>query len=681
MSITIKSVFRATLALALLLLVLAALAFAWLRYEFSRVLIDDPLAWWQQVAVSALQLQYPEPAPCRQQYPQRRAWFGATHVHTAASYDATAFGTTTTPDRAYAFARGEPLPLRLWTDSPGDEAPLQTISEPLDFMAVTDHAGGLGEVRLCYLPGSEAYTTLACRLYRGDLRLPVEDGMQPIMRLASMAIFGKERSSRICGDDGSGCLEQAQAGWQENQRVTERWQDRSADCTFTTLHGYEYTLAEASSNLHRNVLFRSAVVPQAALSAKDAQQPAQLWQALKDRCIDGHPGCDVLAIPHNSNWSSGRMWNPYSNRDLPLEQKQALASLRAELEPLAEILQVKGDSECRNGIASVFGPADEFCDFEKLRPAAEQIDDCGEEIGSGGMLLSGCTSRYSFVRYALSAGLKERESLGVNPFEFGIIAATDTHNGTPNANSEANFLGAHGIDRDPLERMQGTTEVPGGIGKGSPVRYNPGGVAGVYATENSREALFDAMRRRETFGTSGPRITPRLFAGWGMEAVQCESSDLLANAYQQGVPMGTVLPPGPGDAPVFLASASGDPGAGLLQRLQIVKGWIDGDGQTRQQVYHAAGDKVGLASVDPGSCQVSGPGFRQLCARWQDPDFNPGQSAVYYLRVLENPSCRWHHHDCLRLPEDQRPDSCSDPELPWQIQERAWTSPIWYYPQ
>lgn len=682
MPLTIKSIVRVILATVGLLVVLAVIAFFWLRYEYSRAEITDPMSRWRQVPVAELKQEYPEPQPCRQQYPERRAWFGATHVHTAVSYDASAFGTTTTPAMAYAFARGEPIPLRLWEDRADEDVPVQVISAPLDFMAVTDHAGDLGENRLCHSVDSEAYNTLPCRLYRGDLRLPVDDDMQPIMRLASMAMFGKERSRRVCGPDGSRCLQQAQAVWQENQQATEDWLDRSADCRFTTLHGYEYTLANESSNLHRNVLFRSSVVPQAALSAKEARQPELLWRALKDKCIDGHPDCDVLAIPHNSNWSSGRMWQPHSSSKLPHRQKRALAELRAELEPLAEILQVKGDSECRNGIASVYGPADEFCDFEKLRPAAEKIEDCGEAIGSGGMLLSGCTSRYNFVRYALTAGLAERDRLGVNPFEMGIIAATDSHNGTPAANSEANFLGAHGIDRDPIRRMEGTTEVPGGIGKGSPVRYNPGGVAGVYATENSRAALFDAMKRRETFGTSGPRIAPRLFAGWDMDRVRCDSTDMLAEAYQRGVPMGGVLHPSQGSAsPVFFATASQDSNGGLLQRLQIVKGWIDQEGRTRQQVHDIAGDSQGLASVDPQTCNVSGPGFAQLCTRWQDPDFDPGQSAVYYLRVLENPSCRWHHHDCLRLPEDQRPASCSDPELPWKIHERAWTSPIWYYPK
>lgn len=379
------------------------------------------------------------------------------------------------------------------------------------------------------------------------------------------------------------------------------------------------------------------------------------------------------------------MWYPYSNRDIPLQEQQQLASLRARLEPLAEIMQVKGDSECRNGIASVMGAADEFCDFEKLRPASAQIPDCGEDTGSGGMLLKGCVSRYSYVRYALTAGLSEERKLGVNPFRLGIVAATDTHIGAPSAGMEKGYPGSHGNDRDIRDRLLGKIEVPGEIATGSPVRYNPGGIAGVYAPENSRNALFEAMQRRETFGTSGPRITPRFFAGWNIDPGVCQSRSYLADAYRDGVPMGSDLPPAPPGAqhgPVFIASASRDPrdGGNLLQRIQIIKGWIDGQGHTHQAVFDIAGAPENGASVDPQTCTVSGSGFAQLCASWQDPDFDPQVAAVYYTRVLENPGCRWSHFDCLTLPQEQRPASCSDPGLPWQIQERAWTSPIWYRP-
>ncbi|MEM9254621.1 MAG: DUF3604 domain-containing protein [Pseudomonadota bacterium] len=668
--------------LLLLLLVLLGLFF-WVRYEFARSeRPDNELERWMDVTVESLADRALVKTPCLQQYPNKRAWFGGLHVHTRASYDATSFGSLTTANDAYRFAQGAPVTLALRGDPPDYIPPTVQISSPMDFMAVTDHASALGETRLCWQPDSEGYATLPCRLYRGEVQLPVEERLQPLMRLVTFAIFGKHRSARVCGPDGALCRAEAVVAWRENQLSAEAHLDRSEHCQFTTFHAYEYTLAEDSSNLHRNVFFKSSTIPQAPMSATDAPRADLLWQWLDEVCISGNEQCDAIAIPHNSNWSSGRMWFPPSNLDLPEDERVRLGKLRARIEPLAEIMQVKGDSECRNGIPSVLGAADEFCDFEKLRLPSEQIPDCGEQVGSGGMMLSGCVSRYSYVRYALTAGLAERAKLGFNPFQFGIIAATDTHNGTPTPGIEKGSLGSHGSDRDVQNRLLGQVDVPGDIARGSPVRYNPGGIAGVYAHENSRNALFEAMRRRETFGTSGPRIQPRLFAGTTLDASLCATPDMLSKAYAQGVPMGGELTGRLRQSPVFLVSASADPNsvAGALQRIQIIKGWIDRQGQTHQAVYEVAGDPDNGASVDPNSCEVSGTGFQQLCSVWQDPDFASDVAAVYYARVLENPSCRWSHYDCLSLPEDERPDSCSDPELPWQIQERAWTSPIWYLP-
>jgi hypothetical protein len=666
----------------LALVLVAGTVGLWLRFEFARVQADPNRIW--KTPVATLSEQPRVSNNCAQQYPQKRAWFGALHVHTAASYDATAFGVTNSVDDAYGFGRGQAVSLGLRGDSPDLEAASLRISSPLDFMAVTDHAEGLGENQLCYTPDSKAYDKLVCRLFRGDVRLPVDELLQPMVRLATLAIFGQDRSKRVCGEDGSLCREQAAQVWQKNQISTEAWMDHSSACEFTTLHGYEYTLAREASNLHRNVIFKSDTVPQTVLSAKEAQTPEALWKWLDKNCIAGSEQCDVLVIPHNSNWSSGRMWFPYSATELPAAEQLELSRLRARLEPLAEILQVKGDSECRNGIPSVHGAADEFCDFEKLRPASEIIADCGETMGSGGMMLSGCASRYSYIRYALTAGLSEYQKLGVNPFKFGIVAATDTHNGAPAPGLEKGHLGSHGSDREILHRLKGKVEVPGDIAKGSPVRYNPGGIAGVYARENSRTALFEAMQRRETFGTSGPRIRPRLFAGAELAEDLCQQPDWLQTAYRNGIPMGGDLPALADNSkgPVFLASATGDPrpGSMLLQRIQIIKGWIDERGNTHQAVYNVAGEPENGASVDPETCLVSGEGFSQLCATWRDPNFNPASAAVYYARTLENPSCRWSQHDCISLPENERPASCNDPELPWSIQERAWTSPIWYQP-
>jgi hypothetical protein len=681
---SVGTILKCLLALLLLLVLTALLTGLWLRFEFERVKLEA-LNSHDWATTPVLSLGDQQQTRCKQQYPEKKAWFGGLHIHTSASYDATSFGSLTTSDDAYRFGRGEPLSLALRQDPANYTPPQITISSPLDFMAVTDHAEALGETKICYEPASDGYNALVCKVYRGDIRLPVEERFQALVRLVSFAIFGQDQSVRICGPDGSACRERAATVWQANQRSTEAFHDYSENCEFTTFHAYEYTLAKESSNLHRNVVFKNSTVPQHALSAKGAREPEVLLRWLDALCVSGNPDCDVLAIPHNSNWSSGRMWFPYSNQDLSLEEQKRLALLRSRMEPLAEIMQVKGDSECRNGIASVFGKPDEFCNFEKLRKPDEEISDCGEEIGSGGMMLKGCISRYSYVRYALTAGLIEQAKLGTNPFKLGIVAATDTHNGAPAAGREKGHLGSHGTDRSVLNRLLGEVEVPGEIAKGSPVRYSPGGIAGIYAQENSREALFEAMHNRETFGTSGPRITPRFFAGWDVDEGICSDEAYPGQAYVQGVPMGSDLPPPSqprADGPVFVASAHADSreGSNLLQRIQVIKGWVDSEGRRQQAVIDIAGDGNNGASVDPSSCAVSGPGFRQLCTTWRDPDFDSDVAAVYYVRVLENPSCRWSHYDCLSLPENERPASCSDPDLPWKIQERAWTSPIWYTP-
>jgi hypothetical protein len=668
------------LATLLIAALLGLSAWFYLRFELTRAPADPAAieAWFSRPA-SLPDFASDERQPCTDQWPQRKAFFGALHIHTAASFDATAFGVTNDADDAYAFSRGKTLELRLLGDDPHMDVPTVTIDAPLDFAAVTDHAGQLGEKRICENPTRAGYGSLLCRVYRGDVRFPVEESMQALVRLASQAIFKQERSLRVCGEGGGDCREEARDAWEENLRAAESWQDRSSNCEFTTFPAYEYTLAEEGSNLHRNVIFAGASVPPAVVSAKDMQTPELLWEWLREACLESGNNCDVLTIPHNSNWSSGRMWFPYSYReDLSAEQQRSYAALRAHMEPLAEIMQVKGDSECRNGLSTVVGAPDEFCDFEKLRAPSEAVEDCGEAMGAGNMRLVGCLSRFSYARYALSTGLSEEEKLGVNPFRLGIVAATDNHNATATAGFEQGYMGANGPDRDVASRLRGGVEVPGGIAKGSPVRYNPGGFAGVWAQENSRESLFAAMRRRETFGTSGPRIEPRLFASWDFPENICDSAEMIEQAYERGVPMGSELPSGAARAPVFLTSASRDANGHLLQRIQIIKGWVDADGKTHQAVYDVAGNPDNGASVDTRSCEVSGSGYNQLCSLWRDPDFKAQTSAVYYARVLENPSCRWSTYQCNELPASERPASCSDPDVPKTIQERAWTSPIWY---
>ncbi len=346
-------------------------------------------------------------------------------------------------------------------------------------------------------------------------------------------------------------------------------------------------------------------------------------------------------------------------------------------------MQVKGDSECRNGLSRVIGAPDELCDFEKLRKPQEDAEDCEDAYGSGGMLLSGCLSRWSYVRYALVQGLQEEEKLGVNSFKYGIVAATDNHTGAGGAVAEDKFLGSTGVDRQAQVRLKPPVEIPF-LAKAQLARFNPGGIAGLWAQQNSRESLFAAMKRRETFGTSGPRIIPRFFGGWHYKPGLCNSQDMVEQAYAGGVSMGGDLPTtSQKDAkPSFIVSALRDssPGATPLQKIQIIKGWMDGEGNMHQQVIDVAGESESEASVNTDTCERSGAGHSSLCAVWRDAAFDPSLSAVYYARVLENPSCRWTSYDCNSLPKGQRPQACADPTLPKTIRERAWTSPIWYAP-
>ena len=270
----------------------------------------------------------------------------------------------------------------------------------------------------------------------------------------------------------------------------------------------------------------------------------------------------------------------------------------------------------------------------------------------------------------------------MNPLKLGITASTDAHNANPGDVEEVSFDGFAGtVDDSPVLRLTEDILIVGVAGR------NAGGLVGVWAEENTRDALFDSMRRRETFGTSGPRIRPRFFGGWSYPGDLCGSADLLDHAYADGVPMGGDLPPKPegAEAPRFLVSALRDPGAEELpsyglQRIQIVKGWPGPDGEIHQQVVDVAGSAGDATELDLETCEVVDPGHAALCAVWTDPEFDPGQSAVYYARVIERPSCRWSRLQCNALPEADRPPACADPDVPDAIQERAWTSPIWYAP-
>ncbi|HEY8379840.1 MAG TPA: DUF3604 domain-containing protein [Nannocystis sp.] len=589
--------------------------------------------------------------PCADRNPRRNLYFGDLHVHTAYSFDAYINDVRTDPAGAYRFARGE-------------EVAGQRLARPLDFAAVTDHAEYLAEVDGCTTPGSAVYDTDRCRNFRaGTNSALVTFGL-------GLDVDDPKRFSDLCGPGALDCPARAGEVWQRVQEAAEAAYDRSAACRFTSFVAYEWSGSRMLSNLHRNVIFRTSRVPDLPITHFEAPTAPELWQRLQDDCRDGIHGCDVLAIPHNSNWSNGNLFTP----EIPPGADEAeLAAVRAELEPLLEVYQHKGDSECSNGLG---GPPDELCDFEKLR--LPPFDDCGDGTGSQGMLGLGCVSRLDFLRGILLAGLHAEQRLGVNPYRLGVIASTDTHNGTPGAVEEAAYAGHFGRrEQDATARLTGV--VPAGP------RNSPGGLVAVWAEENSREAIWDALRRREVYGTSGTRMAVRVFAGWDLPENICTAGDFVAVGDEHGVPMGAVLPERTGSqGPVIAVSAQRDPGTedapgALLERIQVIKGWQDAQGEGRIAVIDIAGGPDG-STVDEATCEVQHRGHDLLCGVWRDPDFDPARPAFYYVRVLEDPVCRWSWRDCLSLPEGERPAVCDSPDLPRTIQERAWTSPVWYTP-
>lgn len=625
---------------------------------------------------------------CSERDPLRRPFYGDLHVHTHYSMDAWARGTRLTPDDAYRFASGRQVAL-VFFDDEDRTSNLAQIDRPLDFAAVTDHAEWIGEVTLCTTPGSPVYQTRACRIYRGEAdsllaRLAGVKGFRA--NLVGLISF-TGRNGEVCGEDSKRCRRALATAWSEIQGAAERWYDRSSACSFTTFHAWEYSRSPASTKVHRNVILRNELSPELPFSWLDSPTEHDLWRKLREFCNETDSDCEALTIPHNPNLSNGQLFSIWY-RDLPLEEQRREARQRAQIEPLVEMMQIKGESECRNGLYGVVGGPDELCNFEKVRdmPGVE-FEDCGEGTGSGAQAAKGCISRLDYARYVLIEGLREGERIDVNPYKLGFIGSTDTHFGTPGNTEETGRPAT--FQSGPLDvlRVEGQRRAT--------VFQSPGGLAGLWAEENTRDALFDAMKRREAFATSGIRIAPRFFGGWDLPEDLCQRpvEERVSAGYARGVPMGGELSNQAGGEgrpqrkgpPAFAAWAHrdlgrADGGEGLLQRIQIVKGWVGDDGSFHQAVFDVAGDPKNGAGVDPQTCQPVGPGADQLCAVWRDPSFDPGRAAVYYARIVENPSCRWSTRRCLALRETERPDGCSDPGVPKTIQERAWTSPIWIEP-
>ncbi len=603
-------------------------------------------------------------APCAAQHPLRAPFFGDLHVHTGYSQDASTQGTRTTPRDAYRFARGNAIAIQPWR-ADGSSMRSVRLDRPLDFAAVTDHAEQIGEVHICKTPGAPGHDSLVCRLYRGFPRAAFF-----LMNAAYSS--GGERFG-FCGERGEHCLAAAHSVWRDTQAAAEEAYDRSAACRFTSFVGYEWTSGvDNGKNLHRNVIFRNERVPSAPATVMETgPNAARLWEALERDCVNGVPSCEVLTIPHNSNLDGGLMFQ--SAREIGAELEASEAAVRARWEPLVEVMQHKGDSEC------LFGgdTTDEACGFEKL-----PYDNFGGRFAWVG---AEAPRRIQYVREALKRGLALEEKLGANPFRYGLVASTDTHLGTPGLVSERAFLGHGGAG------AASARELPPGLPDA--LEFGPGGLAVLWAEANTRDALFAAMLRREAYGTSGTRPVVRFFGGFALPENWCSDPEGVAKGYALGVPMGGELrADARSAAPRFAVLALQDAGSAAepgtpLERVQIVKGWLDAQGETHERVVDVAGGPTG-ASVEPATCEQRGSGHAQLCSVWRDPDFDPRERAFYYARVLENPSCRWSQRVCIAKYVDcmksetigEGLEGCCAPEHQRVIQERAWTSPIWVTP-
>ena len=627
----------------------------------------------------------------------RQPFWGDTHIHTELSFDANMQGTRTTQEDAYAFARGEAIPLQPY-DADGNPTRMAQLDRPLDFVMLSDHAEFLGTLVVCNDPDSPGYDGGQCVDYRAAQAFDADpqDVVFIFVEINGLTAFPPEDAHypELCGPSDQYCLEAGMDVWGEIVNGAEVAYDRSDSCQFTSFPGYEWSGGPGAKNLHRNVMFKNGNVMDLPYSYFDEPYAEGLWARLQEECIDAGTGCDALTIPHNSNLSEGTYFENKMANGQPFTAEYV--ATRNAMEPIIEIYQHKGASECLPGETV----SDELCGFEIL-PFSNLATTNQETITP--------PDPRGFLRAAYGEGMKLEASLGTNPFQYGITAATDTHISASGSVAEDDFKGHGGAGRPNrfLPPPEGFPEIE---------YLSPGGLTAVWAEENAREAIFSAIRRKETFGTSGPRIVVRMFGGWGYPSVLCSADDLASQGYAGGVAMGGTLEPQPGSsAPMFVVSAKQDVMGVPLQRIQIVKGWLEG-ADYQVKVYEVAGNPDNGASVDLDTCAPQGGGFGDLCNVWQDPDFDPSERAYYYARVIENPTCRWTTYQCTQKNYDcdnplREIDfdccdptaglnvdwcnaiDCSDPDtlpptdarccLPRVepiIQERAWTSPIWYQP-
>jgi len=575
--------------------------------------------------------------------PENNAYFGDVHVHTGWSFDALTNGSKTTPTDAYAWAQGRPI-----TGSGGPEMQIQT---PLDFYMVSDHAEYMGVFNEMQNPKSPLSKT---EIAKGVNSPDANVRLQTFARILRDMSEGK-RDPQLSDPA------LARTVW---TKIVKAADANYIPGKFTTFAGFEWTSNPQKRNLHRVVVFRdTAHLPDLVLSALDSDNPENLWKWMEAQRAEGST---LLAIPHNGNASDGRMFETVKFDGKPIDA--AYNKTRAENEPLYEITQIKGTSETHPDLS----PTDEFAGFEQWDyTLSADFERPSHRKGS-------------FIRQALLEGLSQAAAGAGNPFKYGFIGDTDTHNAAA-SHEEYNFTGKFAFENNPKERLTGVPGSPAGQIQ-QIQEFSSAGLAGVWAPQNTREAIYDAMLRKETFATSGTMIKLRFFGSFDYGTDDVDKPDFVKLAYEKGVPMGGDLTPGSGKAPTFLVMAMKDPKSGNLDRVQIVKGWLDAAGKQHEKIFDVvwSGDrKIGADgklppvgnSVDLKTATYTNDiGAQQLAIGWTDPEFKADQRAFYYARVLEIPTPRWNTYDAVRM--KMQPLT----KVPTTIQERAWSSPIWYTP-
>lgn len=596
---------------------------------------------------------------------QTQLLWGDTHLHSSNSFDAYLNrNMSADPATAYRYAQGLPV------IHPLHRARVQ-IETPLDFLVVADHAELLGVMRHIIergIPKDELgwrqwFTAFYIEYWLAGV---IEDD-EGMAAFSSFLPDSEESVEEAAARKASGLLPgsatMSNTVWQESIQIADQFNQPGK---FTTLIGWEWSSIPAGANLHR-VVFTSAGAKTASqfqpFSSIDSAYPEDLWAWLDE--TSSRTGAEFVAIPHNSNISKGYMFSDKTLRGEPYTQE--IARSRARWEPVAEATQFKGDSETHPALS----PEDPFADFE-LYPHYIEQNPPEYEPRPG-----------DYIRSALRLGLSIEERIGVNPYRFGLVGSTDSHTGLSSA-EEPNFWGKFPRDSIPenkAARWRGDSGPNGWAMSAS-------GLAAVWASENTREAILDAFRRREVYATTGPRIGVRLFGGWSYQPSDASVTPIERLGYSMGVPMGGELGRGPaGAAPSFLIHSQKDPVGANLDRIQLIKGWIDSSGETHERIYDvaASGNRHPSANgqlrpvgntVDPKTATYSNDiGAPQLSSVWTDPDFDPEQAAFYYVRVLQIPTPRHSLFDALALRLDP-----AEIGHPWFIQERAYTSPIWYRP-